>query len=332
MGRFSGTRFNQRIAVTSLATAMLGFSACTFPSPPQASPKRGSGNTRNVAQSAALSFSGSLATPNICATILQERLSQEDGGLIEVANNVTTPYTTSNEIESLRGSATVRFASTNRFANYRYDCAVALRTGVVTQFNYQRVDSSEPSRLPDAGTDRMDSSEPSRSLNGSSADRCVRNLRQQVAQETGGWAEVTANTGMPSFVSNAEERVQGRATLRLENVDSLVDYRYECTINIRTGNVTQLTYRRITLEAGDRPKIPIQDAYNRGYRRGQYDALNTQTYDPSPGGEDADIRNAPDLANAYSRGYVAGYQAAIDAANPPPIDPPWSGPPVLGGW
>ncbi len=316
MGGVSGAKFTQRIAITSLAAAMLGFSACNLSPQLQASPGQNSDNKlRSIAQSAAISPSGTLATPDICAKTLQERLSQEDGGLTEVTNNVTTPYTTSDEIESLRGTATIRFASTNRLANYRYDCAVAIRTGVVTQFNYQRVDSSEPDR----------------SLNGGSADRCVRTLRQRVAQETGSWAEVTANTGTPSFVSNAEERVQGRATLRLENISGLVDYRYDCTVNIRTGNVTQFTYRRITLEGGERPETSTQDAYDRGYRRGQYDAFYAQTYDPSPRGEDADIQNAPNLANAYRRGYVAGYQAVSEAA-PLPIDPPWIGPPVIGGW
>ncbi|HIK17530.1 MAG TPA: hypothetical protein IGS53_19875 [Leptolyngbyaceae cyanobacterium M33_DOE_097] len=160
----------------------------------------------------------------ICERTLRDRITQSTGEPVIVTINSANPYFISNAEEGVRGTATARFSETNRSTNYRYDCAVNIRTGQVTQLTY------EPTTSPPV----------------SSTAICERTLRERLAQETGSSSNVTITSANPYFISSTEEGVRGTANARVVNTNRLINYRYDCVVNIRDRQVTRFTYQRVT--------------------------------------------------------------------------------------
>jgi len=77
------------------------------------------------------------------------------------------------------------------------------------------------------------------------AAACERELRSRLTQEFGSQIEITVNSAEIYFTSNAEQGIRGIATVIFQSDNRAADYRYDCTVNLRTGTVSQLTYQRI---------------------------------------------------------------------------------------
>jgi len=240
-----------------------------------------------------------ISSAALCERTLRERLTQELGSGVNVTVTSANPYFISNAEEGVRGTATARVVNTNRSTNYRYDCVVNIQTRQVTRFTYQRVNPTPPPV-------------------GSSREICERRLQAQVAQQTNERVDVRLTSANTYFISNLEEGVRGTATARFQTTNRSANYRFDCAVNLRTGQVTKFTYRRT-----DPPVTTPQTAFNRGYARGRQDALNNRPYNPFQGVSDNGWQNNPELSRAYTRGYADGFQSVSRPEPEPPVNGAW---------
>lgn len=146
--------------------------------------------------------------------------------------------------------------------------------------------------------------------NNFSVSACQRDLQDRIAQETGNQVQVSIDSPETYFISNAEEGVRGIATSRSQTNNQSTSYRFDCAVNLQSGQVTRLTYNQPGTSPGDNGGTLTPDAaYNRGYNQGETDARNNQRYNPNQGLADNGIQDTPDLARAYTQGYDDGFRS-----------------------
>jgi hypothetical protein len=143
---------------------------------------------------------------------------------------------------------------------------------------------------------------------------CQSALQERITQETGSQASVSFDLAETYFVSNAEEGVRGTARVRLQNNNQLLRYRYDCTANIRDGQVARLTYNPIS-DGGNSDTLSPEETYRRGYQQGRTDAQNNRQYDAVRGTYDLGIQNNQDLSRTYSQGYASGYRSITNTGS-----------------
>jgi hypothetical protein len=155
-----------------------------------------------------------------CQAATREMVTAQEGRRTSVQFETAEMQTTSRQRGRVQGRGTLKAGGSRD--PMAYFCTADLRTAKITAARYRRL------ALPPDRANRT-------------VELCHEELRARVASDRDDVASLTFATSETSFVSNSKETVRGRGELRFGN-RGRVSIRYECTVDIRRGRVTDARY------------------------------------------------------------------------------------------
>jgi hypothetical protein len=177
-------------------------------------------------------------SPQLCEQELQRSVTKERDGSARLGDRPEIYYISNTE-EGVRGTAMIRFPRQNE-QPYRFDCVVNLRDRRVTKISYNPTgnDNSGGNNRPTANDQQI-------------IRLCQDSITQRISSnqiDFGGIIGINLGTGRKIeftagaetfLISDNQQGVRGNGVLVEGSKQRQV--RYECTVNIRQGTVTNLT-------------------------------------------------------------------------------------------